>query len=55
MVMDGELLNCSSMYYWSKNTLEIVPNLSGDSNVTMSNLALFIKSGALPLPLQLKD
>jgi hypothetical protein len=54
MVMDGELLNCSSMYYWSKNSLEIVPNLSGDSSVTMSNLALFIKSGALPLSLRLE-
>lgn len=55
MVMDKEVINCSSMYYWSPDTLEIVPNLSGNSAITMNDLAVFIHSGPLPIHLEIVE
>jgi preprotein translocase subunit SecD len=55
MAMDGKIANCSSMYYWTSNRLQILPNLSGGSGLTMNTLMIFINSGPLPIPLEIVD
>ncbi len=55
MVLDKQVLNCSSMYYWSPDTLEILPNLSSNSTITLNDLAVFIHSGPLPMALEIVE
>ena len=52
MVMDGQVLNCSLMYHQSGNTVEILPGLSSGTILSLADLAIFIDSGPLPIPLK---
>ncbi len=52
MVMDEQILNCSSMYHQSGHTLEILPELSSGTTVSMTDLVVFLYSG--PLSTRLK-
>lgn len=52
MVMDGQVINCSTMYHQEDQTLEILPELSSGTAVSMTDLAVFLHSG--PLPTRLK-
>jgi hypothetical protein len=52
LVIDKEVTNCSKMYYWSGNTLDILPNLNDNADVNLADLAIFLKSGPLPLSLK---
>lgn len=55
LVLDQEVISCSKMYHWSANTLEILPNLSSGSLVSMADVALFLKSGPLPVSMRVKQ
>jgi preprotein translocase subunit SecD len=50
MVMDGQVINCTAMYQPMGEVLEILPGLSSGQTVSLTDLALFIKSGPLPVP-----
>jgi preprotein translocase subunit SecD len=52
MVMDKEVINCSGMYHWSNNTLDILPNLGSGTVISLADLAIFLESGPLPIPLK---
>jgi hypothetical protein len=52
MVLDAQVINCSAMYHQTDNTLEILPELSSNSAISMTDLALFLYSG--PLSTRLK-
>ena len=54
IAMDHEVISCSAMYAWEDGSLEIMPNLSSNSVVTLADLAIFVDSGPLPLPLTLQ-
>jgi preprotein translocase subunit SecD len=54
IVMDQEVISCSAMYSWENDTLEILPNLSTGSLVSLADLAIFLESGPLPFPLKLQ-
>ena len=51
MVMDGQVLNCSVMYQQSGHTIEILPGLSSGTGISLADLAVFLESGPLPVPL----
>ena len=51
MVMDGQVINCSSMYHVDGNTLDILPNLASGAPVSLAELAIFLESGPLPVSL----
>jgi preprotein translocase subunit SecD len=55
MVMDGEVLNCSLMYHWTDNTIEILPGLSSGTTFSLSDLSVFLTSGPLPVPLSVES
>jgi hypothetical protein len=40
------------MYHWSGETLEILPNLGGDADLSLADLAIFLSSGPLPVSLE---
>lgn len=48
MVVDQQVINCSSMYHWADQTLDILPSLGSGAVVSLSDLAVFIESGPLP-------
>lgn len=52
LVIDKQVVNCSTMYHWSGNTVEILPNLSGGSDISLADLAIFLNSGPLPMSLK---
>lgn len=55
IVMDQEVISCSAMYYWDEaGLLEILPNLSSGSVVSLADLAIFLDSGPLPLALKVQ-
>ncbi|MBN1994589.1 MAG: hypothetical protein JW953_17960 [Anaerolineae bacterium] len=54
MVVDKQVINCSAMYHWSDHTLDILPNLGSGSLVSLADLAVFLDSGPLPVPLKVK-
>jgi hypothetical protein len=47
MVMDEQVLNCSTMYHQTENVVEFLPELSSGSAITMADLAVFLHSGPL--------
>ena len=51
MAVDGQVLNCSLMYHWSDNTIEILPGLSSGEILSLADLAIFLDSGPLSIPL----
>lgn len=52
MAIDARVINCSRMYHYAGTTLEILPGLSSGQDISMADLAIFLKSGPLPTPLQ---
>lgn len=50
MVMDERVINCSVMYHWSGNTIEILPGLSSGAAISLADLGIFLDSGPLPMP-----
>lgn len=52
MVMDEQVINCSTLYHQNGANLEILPELSSGSAISMTDLALFLHSG--PLSTRLK-
>lgn len=52
MVMDGQVLNCSVMYHFAGQTMEILPGLSSGGGISLADLAIFLESGPLPVPLE---
>ena len=54
LAIDEQILNCSTMYHWSENTLEIIPNLSSGTGLGLADMAIFLNSGPLPMALELK-
>ncbi|MCB0212398.1 MAG: hypothetical protein KDJ52_23855 [Anaerolineae bacterium] len=52
LVIDDQVINCSKMYVWSGDTLEILPSLSSGTGLSLSDLGIFLKSGPLPTALQ---
>ena len=52
LVIDKQVINCSKMYHLSGNTLDILPNLGAETGLTVTDLALFLKSGPLPMLLE---
>lgn len=52
MVMDGQVLNCSVMYHYAGNSIEILPGLSSGVGISLADLAIFLESGPLPVPLE---
>jgi hypothetical protein len=49
--MDGQVLNCSVMYHQAGNSIEILPGLSSGTGISLVDLAIFLESGPLPVPL----
>jgi preprotein translocase subunit SecD len=54
MVIDKQVINCSAMYHWTDNTLDILPSLGSGAVVSLADLAIFLNSGPLPVPLQVE-
>jgi preprotein translocase subunit SecD len=52
LVIDKQIVNCSTMYHLSGNTLDILPNLGGETGMNLADLAIFLKSGPLPASLE---
>ena len=52
LAVDKQIINCSKMYHLSDNTLDILPSLSGETDIKLSDLAIFLKSGPLPVSLE---
>lgn len=52
MVLDAQVISCSTMYHWEGRTLEILPGLEESSLIDFSDLAVFLDSGPLPIPLR---
>ena len=52
MVMDGQVLNCSVMYHFAGNSIEILPGLSSGTGISLADLAIFLESGPLPVPIE---
>ena len=52
LVIDKQVVNCSRMYHWSDNTLDILPNLSDGTGLSLADLAVFLNSGPLPTSLE---
>ncbi len=52
MVIDEQVINCSMMYHWSGHTIEILPGLSSGTAISLADLAVFLDSGLLPIPLK---
>jgi hypothetical protein len=55
MVMDGEVLNCSVMYHWTDNTIEILPGLSSGTTFSLNDLSIFLSSGPLPVAVRVES
>ena len=52
LVMDKQVINCSKMYHLSGTTLDILPNLSGGTGLSLADLGVFLDSGPLPVSLE---
>lgn len=52
LAIDGEVINCSTMYHWSGTVIKILPDLGSGANISLADLAIFLESGPLPVPLR---
>ncbi len=55
LVIDGKVTNCSKMYHLSGATLDILPELADNTGLNLADLAVFLASGPLPVPVELVD
>ncbi len=55
LVIDKQVINCSKMYHLADNTLDILPKLESNVGLQLADLALFLKSGPLPFPLEVVE
>jgi len=51
LVIDKQVINCSKMYHWSGSKLDIMPNLSSGTGLSLADMAIFLDSGPLPMSL----
>jgi preprotein translocase subunit SecD len=51
LVLDKQVINCSKMYHLADDRLDILPNLSGGTGLSLADLGVFISSGPLPVSL----
>jgi len=54
MVIDRQAINCSSMYHLTGDTLDILPSLGSGNTISLNDLAVFVESGPLPIPLKVE-
>lgn len=54
MVIDQQVINCSSMYHLTGDTLDILPSLGSGTMISLNDLAVFVESGPLPIPLKVE-
>lgn len=52
LAIDKQVINCSTMYHWTGDTLDILPNLSDGTGLSLADLAVFLNSGPLPMSLE---
>jgi hypothetical protein len=52
LAIDGEVINCSTMYHWSGTMIKILPDLGSGAGISLADLAVFLDSGPLPVPLR---
>jgi preprotein translocase subunit SecD len=52
LAIDGEVINCSTMYHWSGTMIKILPDLGSGAGLSLADLAVFLDSGPLPAPLR---
>ncbi len=52
LAIDKQVINCSEMYYLSGNTLDILPKLNAATNIGVADMAIFLRSGPLPMSLE---
>lgn len=55
MVLDERVINCSRMYHFTGQGLEILPDLGSGTQVSLADLAMFLEGGPLPLPLDMQE
>jgi len=55
LVLDNTVTNCSNMYRWAENALQILPNLGDNAGISLQDLAVFLRSGPLPAPFEVVD
>jgi hypothetical protein len=55
LVLDETVTNCSKMYHWFGDALEILPNLSDDTGISLLDLGVLFDSGPLPAPFEVVD
>ena len=54
IVIDQQVINCSSMYHLTDDTLDILPSLGSGNMINLNDLAVFVKSGPLPISLSVE-
>jgi len=52
LAIDGEVINCSTMYHWSGTMIKILPDLGSGAGISLADLAILLDSGPLPVPLR---
>ena len=52
LALDGQLTNCTQMYHWSGQTIDILPGATGD--FSLADIVIFLRSGPLPMPLSVQ-
>jgi hypothetical protein len=52
LVIDGKVTNCSKMYHLSGQTIDILPELADSTGLNLADLAVFLASGPLPVPVE---
>lgn len=55
MVLDERVINCSRMYHFTGEGLEILPDLGSGTQVSLADLAMFLEGGPLPLALDMLE
>jgi hypothetical protein len=54
LALDNAIASCSTMYQRTGDTLEILPS-TGDNDISISEMALFLATGPLPVPLEIVE
>jgi hypothetical protein len=54
LALDNAIASCSTMYHRTGDTLEILPS-TGDNDISIGEMALFLASGPLPVSLEIVE